>query len=113
MKYYKNLVKELGMIAGGTGIIPMFQSIRHICEDPRDNTKTTLLYANKNEGDALLKDELDKFADKYDQFKVHYVISSPPEEWQGGKGRINKDMIEEPFFAGNISKPQNGIFTFQ
>lgn len=54
----------------------------------------------------MLKDELDKFADKYDQFKAHYVLSSPPEEWQGDKGRINKNMIEErlPGPAGMASK---------
>lgn len=95
MKYHKNLVKELGMIAGGTGLTPMIQIIRRICEDPRDDTKTTLLYANKTEGDILLKKELDEFAAKYDQFNVHYILSSPPDNWQGGKGRINKQMIEE------------------
>jgi cytochrome-b5 reductase len=84
----------------------MFQIIRRICEDPRDDTKTTLLYANKTEGDILLKEELDKFADKYDQFKVHYVLSNPPEGWQGGKGRVNKELIEEhlPKPAGMDSK---------
>jgi len=106
MKYHKNLVKELGMIAGGTGITPMFQIIRRICEDPRDDTKTTLLYANKTEGDILLKEELDGFAEKYDQFNVHYILSSPPDNWQGGEGRISKDMIEEylPAPAGMDSK---------
>ncbi|KAF3034389.1 hypothetical protein E8E12_002902 [Didymella heteroderae] len=115
MKYHKNLVKELGMIAGGTGITPMFQIIRRICEDPRDGTKTTLLYANKTEVDILLKEELDKFAEKYDQFKVQYVLSNPPETWHGGKGRVNKEMIEKflPAPAGKISKPQDEIFTFQ
>jgi cytochrome-b5 reductase len=106
MKYHKNLVKEMGMIAGGTGITPMFQIIRRICEDPRDDTKTTLIYGNKTEEDILLKKELDAFAKEHEQFKVHYVLSSPPENWQGGKGRINKQMIEEylPAPAGMDSK---------
>jgi len=106
MKYHKNLVKQMGMIAGGTGITPMFQIIRRICEDPRDDTKITLLYANKTEGDILLKQKLDEFAEKYEQFKVHYVLSSPPDGWQGGEGRINKQMIEEylPAPAGDDSK---------
>jgi cytochrome-b5 reductase len=106
MKYHKNLVKELGMIAGGTGITPMFQIIRRICEDPRDDTKTTLLYANKTEGDILLRKELDGFAEKYDQFNIHYILSSPPENWSGSKGRISKDMIEEhlPAPAGMDTK---------
>jgi len=106
MKYHKNLVKELGMIAGGTGITPMFQIIRRICEDPRDDTKTTLLYANKTEADILLKDELDKFAAQYEQFNVHYVLSSPSESWKGDKGRVSKEMIEQrlPAPAGMDSK---------
>ena len=106
MKYHKNLVKELGMIAGGTGITPMFQIIRRICEDPRDDTKTTLIYANKTEGDILLRKELDAFASKYDQFKVHYVLSSPSDGWEGEKGRVNKEMIEKflPAPAGMNSK---------
>jgi len=106
MKYHKNLVKELGMIAGGTGITPMFQIIRRICEDPRDDTKTTLLYANKTKEDILLKKELDDFAEKHDQFKVQYILSSPPDDWQGAKGRISKDMIEKhlPAPAGMDTK---------
>lgn len=106
MKYHKNLVKEMGMIAGGTGITPMFQIIRRICEDPRDDTKTTLLYANKTEEDILMKEELDAFAEKCEQFNVHYVLSNPPEVWQGGSGRVNKQMIEEylPAPAGDDTK---------
>ncbi|KAJ9619484.1 hypothetical protein H2203_008262 [Taxawa tesnikishii (nom. ined.)] len=104
--WLKTLMKELGMIAGGTGITPMFQIIRRICEDPRDDTKTTLLYANKTEGDILLRKELDSFAENYDQFNVHYVLSSPPEGWKGGIGRVNKKMIEEylPSPMGDNSK---------
>jgi NAD(P)H-flavin reductase len=80
--------------------------IGRICEDPRDDTKTTLLYANKTEEDILLKDELDKFAAQYEQFNVHYVLSSPSESWKGEKGRISKEMIERrlPAPAGMDSK---------
>jgi cytochrome-b5 reductase len=106
MKYHKNLVKELGMIAGGTGITPMFQIIRRICEDPRDDTKTTLVYGNKTEEDILLREELDKFADKHEQFTVHYVLSNPDEKWQGEKGRVSKEMVEKwlPAPAGMDTK---------
>ncbi|KAK3711655.1 hypothetical protein LTR37_009431 [Vermiconidia calcicola] len=106
MKYHKNLTKEMGMIAGGTGITPMFQIIRRICEDPRDDTKLTLLYANKTDEDILLREELDTFAKENEQFTVHYVLGSPPEGWQGLSGRINKQMMEQylPGPAGDDSK---------
>jgi cytochrome-b5 reductase len=106
MKYHKNLVKELGMIAGGTGITPMFQIIRRICEDPKDNTKTTLLYANKTEDDILLKDELDAFAAAHEKFTVHYVLSNPSQNWKGANGRVSKEMIQEhlPAPAGMDTK---------
>lgn len=106
MKYHKNLVKELGMIAGGTGITPMFQIIRRICEDPRDDTKLTLLYANKTEGDILLRKELDAFATEHEQFDLHYVLGQPPQGWKEGQGHIDKQMIEKymPTPAGMDTK---------
>jgi cytochrome-b5 reductase len=106
MKYHKNLVKELGMIAGGTGITPMFQIIRRICEDPRDDTKLTLLYANKTEEDILLRKELDGFAEQYDQFRIEYVLGTPPADWKGRSGRVNMQMIDEdmPAPAGMDTK---------
>ena len=85
----------------------MFQIVRRICQDPRDETKITLLYANKTEEDILLREELESFArDHSDQFELYHVLSSPPEGWTQGKGRINKELIQErlPGPAGDDSK---------
>lgn len=35
------------MMAGGSGITPMFQIMQQIANDPEDETKVTLLFANK------------------------------------------------------------------
>ncbi|TKX25742.1 NADH-cytochrome b5 reductase-like protein 1 [Elsinoe australis] len=106
MKYHKNLVKEMGMIAGGTGITPMFQIVRRICEDPRDDTKISLLYANKTEKDIMLRDELESLANDHKQFTLYHVLSDPPENWSQGKGRIDKNLIQErlPPPAGDDTK---------
>mgnify|MGYP000297756477 CR=1 FL=1 len=40
-------VKKLGMIAGGTGITPMFQLIKDICKNDQDTTEMSLLFANQ------------------------------------------------------------------
>jgi cytochrome-b5 reductase len=39
------------MIAGGTGITPMYQIIKASIQDPKDQTKLSLIYANVNEDD--------------------------------------------------------------
>jgi NAD(P)H-flavin reductase len=40
-------VKKIGMIAGGTGITPMYQLIQDICNNPEDTTQLSLLFANQ------------------------------------------------------------------
>lgn len=39
--------KQVGLIAGGTGITPMLQIIRAMIKDPEDDTKVSLLFANQ------------------------------------------------------------------
>ena len=53
--YTPNMVKSFGMIAGGTGIAPMYQIITAILKNPEDKTKIHLVYANVTESDILLK----------------------------------------------------------
>ena len=43
------------MIAGGTGITPMLQIIRAALKNPLDRTKLSLIYANVNVEDILLR----------------------------------------------------------
>lgn len=45
------MVPHLLMIAGGTGITPMYQIIKSSIKDPKDNTQLSLIYANVNEDD--------------------------------------------------------------
>ncbi|XP_030416175.1 NADH-cytochrome b5 reductase 2 isoform X1 [Gopherus evgoodei] len=92
---YRKFVKHLGMIAGGTGITPMLQLIRHITKDPNDNTKCYLLFANQTEKDILLRAELEEVAKNHpDQFKVQYTLDRPPHDWKYNSGFITADMIK-------------------
>lgn len=97
MQYVPNqYAKEIGMIAGGTGITPMYQLIRAICEDESDKTKISLLYANNTEADILLRQELDGFVKAFpEKLSVQYVLSQPDETWTGLKGFVTADMIRE------------------
>ena len=83
------------MIAGGTGITPMLQIIRAALKNPLDRTKLSLIYANVNVEDILLRSELDELAEKHkDRFKVFYVLNNPPPNWKGGVGIVTKDQVE-------------------
>lgn len=100
MVYSPNMCKEIGMIAGGTGITPMLQVIRAIVRGrPRnggtDTTRVNLIFANVNADDILLKDELDALDKEDDMFNVYYVLNNPPEKWNGGVGFVTPDMIKE------------------
>ncbi|CAI0397354.1 unnamed protein product [Linum tenue] len=95
-KYQPNQVKTFGMLAGGTGITPMFQVARAIMENPKDKTNVSLIYANVTFEDILLKEELDNLAKSFPgRFKVYYVLNQPPEGWDGGVGYVTADMIKE------------------
>lgn len=97
MQYYPGLAKKIGMIAGGTGFTPCLQIIRAILKNPKDSTKVDFIYANVNEEDILLKDELDTLSRSHaDQFKVTYFLNNPPnDKWTGGTGFITKEAIQE------------------
>ncbi|GAD92810.1 hypothetical protein AN0432.2 [Paecilomyces variotii No. 5] len=83
------------LLAGGTGITPMYQLARHIFKNPEDKTKVTLVFGNVTEQDILLKREWEDLENTYPQrFKAFYVLDNPPPEWTGGKGYITKELLK-------------------
>ncbi|KAF3957320.1 hypothetical protein CMV_017659 [Castanea mollissima] len=93
--YKPGQARAFGMLAGGSGITPMFQLTRAILENPKDKTNVHLIYANVTLEDILLKEELDAFARKFpNQFKVYYVLNQPPFAWNGGVGFVSKGIIQ-------------------
>ncbi|XP_071723303.1 NADH--cytochrome b5 reductase 1-like [Rutidosis leptorrhynchoides] len=94
-EYRPNKVRAFGMLAGGTGITPMYQIARAILDNASDKTNIHLIYANVTLEDILLKEELDNLAITFpDRFSVFYVLNQPPEEWNGGVGFVSKEMIQ-------------------
>lgn len=93
----KSHVTEIGMIAGGSGITPMWQIIQDVFQNcQNDKTKINLLFANKTEGDILLRPEIEKLSKQYpDQFKVTFLISRPQRDCAFETGRVTKDLIQK------------------
>lgn len=96
MVYSPNMVRQFGMIAGGTGITPMLQIIRAIIRGRAsgDKTEVDLIFANVGAEDILLKEDLDMLAKENKGFRVHYVLNNPPEKWDGGVGFVTPEMIQ-------------------
>ncbi|KAK5079263.1 NADH-cytochrome b5 reductase [Lithohypha guttulata] len=97
MTYSPNMVKHIGMIAGGTGITPMLQIVRAIQRgrSTGDKTKVNLIFANVNPDDILLKEDIDTLAKQDPNFSVYYVLNNPPPGWTGGVGFVTPDIIKE------------------
>ncbi|KAF3925251.1 Flavohemoprotein [Dactylellina cionopaga] len=90
-----NKHEHIGLIAGGTGITPMWQLIRHIFTNANDKTKVTLVFGNITEEDILLRQELAKIENEYPQrFRAFYTLDNPPKEWVGSKGVITKELLK-------------------
>jgi len=92
--YKPNVQKEIGMVAGGTGITPMYQVIKEVLQNPSDKTRLRLIYANVSEHDILLRKELDDLAAKHDNFKVHYVLDKAPAGWKGSEGYVTRELVQ-------------------
>ena len=56
----------------------------------------SLIYANVNEDDILLRKELDALvAANPRRIKLFYVLNNPPTGWTGGVGFVTKEHIKE------------------
>ncbi|KAK8624177.1 hypothetical protein V6N13_065530 [Hibiscus sabdariffa] len=94
--------KKLAMLAGGTGITPIYQVIQAILKDPKDETEMYVVYANRTEDDILLKDELDGWAKKHDRLKVWYVVQeSVREGWQYSLGFVTESILRDHIPEGS------------
>ncbi|RAH79581.1 NADH-cytochrome b5 reductase [Aspergillus japonicus CBS 114.51] len=90
-----NKHKHITLIAGGTGITPMYQLAREIFKNPEDQTKVTLVFGNVTEQDILLKKEFEELENTYPRrFRAFYILDQPPKEWTGGKGFISKELLK-------------------
>jgi len=88
---------KLGLVAGGSGITPMYQLMQAITNNPEDKTEVHLLFANQSEDDILLRKEIEEMAAKHpDQIKFWYTIDrSSGDSWQYSTGFINEEMVRE------------------
>lgn len=78
--------------------------LRKLLGDQQTKDKPTtkeikLLFCNKTEQDIILRDQLDRLADRWPALKFSYVnvLSRPAANWTGAKGRVNEQLFREHF----------------
>lgn len=91
-------VKNFVMLAGGTGITPMYAVMAAVLRDADDETKIFLIFANRTEKDILMKPELDAFVKAHgDRLKIHYILSKPHDKstWtEGSTGYVDTKLVQ-------------------
>ena len=89
----------IGMVAGGTGITPMFSVMRSILGNLFDTTVMYLLFANQSVDDILMRAGLEKLQKEYpERLKIWFTVDSlPPQHtdtWRFSTGFISKEMLQ-------------------
>lgn len=99
-------VTGIFMIAGGIGISPMMSIIREMSHN-KDPRPVKLLYGNRLQSQIAFQDELAE-ASKSINLDIDYVLSKPPNDWQGKQGLIDRNILEQALVE--IEKPEQWLF---
>lgn len=94
--WHTNKHVHVGLVAGGTGITPMWQLVRDIFADKKSKTIVTLVVGNVTEDDILLRKELQALENVFPRrFRVFYTLDKPPKGWNGETGFVTKELLKE------------------
>ncbi len=85
---------RVGMITGGIGITPMLSMIRY-CTDMGAQSRITLLYGSRSEGNIIFREELAELERRNALLKVVHCLSRPHDAWKGRRGHVSAQVIEE------------------
>jgi cytochrome-b5 reductase len=111
MPLTKKPLRTISMIAGGTGITPMYQALQQLLRSGAgDRAEVVLLYGNRTEEDILLRQALQEYVQHDSAYlkTFNYVevlsrerygsASASASAWQGERGRIDEAMIKKYCF---------------
>ena len=87
--------QKLGLIGGGSGIVPLMAMLRHRAA-LRNSTATRLLYSARNAEELIYHSELADLAAGTDGASVTYTLTrTQPADWTGYSRRIDRKMLSE------------------
>jgi Na+-transporting NADH:ubiquinone oxidoreductase subunit F len=87
-------VRDILLIANGTGVAPMMSMLRHLV-DARSTRNVRLYFGLRHVHDLFYREELDQFAKHLANFRYRYCLSQPvPARWNGFVGRVT-DLLRQ------------------
>jgi len=84
----------INMIAGGTGLTPMYQVIQQIIKDENDHTEVKMIYGNVTKDDILCLQDLEKMRSK-PNIEITFTLDKPPIDWVEESGYVTSSMIQK------------------
>jgi len=101
--FYHNPVLDSGqlvLLAGGCGITPFISMIRQTASQglPLD---IHLIYGSRLPSDIIFREELESLSARHPNIRADFVISEPPDDWDGPKGFLDADTITS--LAGTLA----------
>ena len=94
---------KIALLAGGIGITP-FISICKNATDKKLNSKITLFFGCKTQGDIAFYKELEVMQQQNPNLDIHFMVTQPSPDWKGATGIISAEMIRQelPDFRENV-----------
>jgi ring-1,2-phenylacetyl-CoA epoxidase subunit PaaE len=110
-EFEKENERSFVLFAGGSGITPLMSIMKSaLIAEPKSDI--TLLYQNRTENSIIYNKLLEELQDKYpDRLRVIHILSQPTANWNGLKGRLNQDIIQDVFRQYQIKTEKSSIFT--
>ncbi|KAL2147832.1 hypothetical protein VTI28DRAFT_5604 [Corynascus sepedonium] len=92
-------VRRFVMVCGGSGVTPIYAVLRAVArgkgEGEEEKTECLVLDGNREEGDILLREELEALEqESRGRCRVIHTLSRPGEGWNGLRGRMDKGFFE-------------------
>jgi ferredoxin-NADP reductase len=109
-------VKQLVLLAGGSGITPLFAIGRSFVDQYPDAT-VTLIYSSRTAEDIIFKEVLEDWAHRHpNRLKIHYALSQAEEtiaisNATVSRGRANK-LLTRKFIQSAVADPLLNTYYF-
>ena len=90
----ESLGGPVGLIGGGSGIVPLRAIVRHwIATGPE--VPVSMVYSSRSWSELIYRDELLRDADTHEKFELRFALTREwPDDYAGHTGRIDRPLLE-------------------